>query len=81
MANSPHTDASGVKERREMASNTHPEFLTRQTTSALKNAQGRALAAAAIHQARGAFYMAELCEKRAAEILAVLSDRAQAEAA
>jgi len=53
----------------------HPDFLTRQPTDALKLAHGKALAACAIHQAGGRFYFAELCEKRAADIMAVLADR------
>jgi hypothetical protein len=53
----------------------HPSYLIGQSTEALKVAHGKAIAAAAIHQAGGRFYFAELCEKRAAEIMALLSDR------
>lgn len=45
---------------------------------AVKALQGRAIAAAAIHQAGGRFYMAELCEQRAADLLGVLAQRVQA---
>jgi hypothetical protein len=60
---------------REMAQATHPAYLIGQSTEALKMAHGKALGAAAIHQAGGRFYFAELCEGRAAEIMALLSDR------
>lgn len=53
----------------------HPSYLIGQSTEALKIAYGKALGAAAIHQAGGRFYFAELCEKRAAEIMALLSER------
>lgn len=53
----------------------HAEFLTRQTTPALRIAHAKAMAACAIHQAGGRFYMAELCEKRAQDIQAVLDAR------
>lgn len=63
-----------------MAAATHPEFLTKQSTEALKIAHGRALAVTAVHQARGLFHFAQLCEDRATAIMAVLSDRASVEA-
>lgn len=53
-----------------------PEFLIRQSDEALRNAHARAMGASAVHQARGAFYFAELCENRATEILAILDSRA-----
>jgi hypothetical protein len=59
-----------------------PDFLTRQTTPALRAAHAKAMAASALHQAAGRFYFASLCEERAKDILAVLDQRAaQAEAA
>lgn len=54
----------------------HPAFLTRQPTDALLAAHARAMGASAVHQSRGAFYFAELCEERAKQILAVLDERA-----
>lgn len=55
----------------------HPAYLTCQHTEALKIAHGRALAAAAVHQARGLLHFAKLCEDRATEVMAVLADRAK----
>ena len=51
-----------------------------QPTGALRVARLRALRAGSIHQARGAFYMAELCLERADAIRHVLAAR-NAEAA
>ena len=62
------------------ASKTELELLGRQSSEALLIAHARAIGASAVHQARGAFCMAELCEDRADAILQVLDAR-RAEAA
>lgn len=63
------------------ATNKQVEFLATRcaemTDAQVRGLHASAMAASAVHQAGGRFYMAELCEDRAKDLLEVLAQRVE----